>query len=135
LLVAVMLPRERDQSPHAPAIASTPPASDAIAQAAELPAPVQPAGDLAREATARYASLARSTSDSLSGVLALWQPAASQPGEPGEAAVLSEMAEGLRPLADSTSGAVRFLLDVLPQGEPADENPTSIDPAASHRAT
>ncbi len=87
--------------------------------------PAQPVGQLAREATARYATLARHTSDSLSGVLSLWQGPAAEEEVPGEGQtrgepLLAEVAAGLRPLAESTTGAVRFLLDVLPQDDAVD---------------
>lgn len=136
LLVAVMLPRERTNIASTAPAASAKPATDAVAQVHPAATPVLPAGQLAREATARYASLARTTSDSLAGALAFWQPTAPATTEPKDDAMLTEMAAGLRPLADSTTGAFRFLLDVLPQGEAAPVAPSeSIEPAANQRAT
>jgi hypothetical protein len=120
LLVMLVLPRRENQEASHPSLAAVAPQVE-LAQLEFLPA-AQPVGQLARDATARYATLARNTSESLSGVFSLWQPATPEPQASNEAPpprepLLAEMAAGLRPLADSTTGAVRFLLDVLPQGE------------------
>jgi hypothetical protein len=54
----------------------------------------------------------------------MWRPLAllpqdETPDAPTREPLLAEMAAGLRPLADSTTGAMSFLLDILPQGESA----------------
>jgi hypothetical protein len=47
------------------------------------------------------------------------------------------MAAGLQPLADSTTGAVSLLFDLLPQGETAGSAPTApvVEPAGNQAAT
>jgi hypothetical protein len=147
LLVAAILPRGR-QEMTTPVVAF-PPEQQQLARiepAVTLP-PAPAVGQLAREATAHYATLARNTSQTFAGVWSLWRPtveranvlhnmqaAQSGPDQP----LLAEMAAGLRPLADSTSGAVRFLLDVLPRGESSSEAvPVAdpIEPSAGQTAT
>jgi hypothetical protein len=117
------------------------PATAALAHIDPAPAPV---GELAREATSRYASLARSTSQSLSDVWSLWQPIAILAADESPTAdsassdpLLAEMASGLRPLADSTSGAMELLFKLLPQGESQNSAPPppAADPVARPAAT
>jgi hypothetical protein len=95
--------------------------------------PVPAVGALAQEATARYADLARDASGAISQVAWLLPgnstravDAASRPevSAPGNllngASTMTEVAAGFKPLADSTTGAVGFLLQVLPMGPPRD---------------
>ena len=126
LLVMVVVPR-RSAEPDRPAVARAvaPISVEAMARA-EVPEPaLAPVGQLAREATSRYATLAQNTSDSLSGVWSMWRPLTlpqqdeETAGAPAREPLLAEMAAGLRPLADSTAGAMSFLLDILPQGQSA----------------
>lgn len=132
LLAAIVLRPNERPLPHRPVVAQTLP--EAVApttkQLALLDSPPDvPVGELAREATSRYAALARNTHESLSDVWSLWQPKvmpAAGSGEPVAAAdepLLTEMASGLRPLAESTSGAMGFLLNLLPQGTPGQPIP------------
>jgi hypothetical protein len=123
LLVALTLPRQHEAMPDGGFAAATP-QQEQLAQVEHMGVPAQPVGQLAREATARYATLARNTSESFSGVLSLWQPSATEEGTGDEAQrepMLAEVAAGLRPLADCTTGAVRFLFDVLPQDGARDQ--------------
>lgn len=146
LLVAIVLrPNEQPQL-HRPVVAQTLPETNAPAkqQLALLDAPpVIPVRELAREATSRYATLARHTQESLADVWSLWPPQLepladsggldASAGEP----LLTEMAAGLRPLAESTSGAMGFLLNLLPQGEAGQSIPagTRLEAPTSQTAT
>src|SRR5688572_15556881 len=97
LLVALVLPRQQDQSVPDGGFAATP-QQEQLAQLEHINVPAQPVGQLAREATARYATLARNTSESFSGVLSLWQPSATEEGTGDEAPrdpMLAEVAAGL----------------------------------------
>jgi hypothetical protein len=141
LLVMIVLPDRQSREPQRPTVANTNlPQAEAVARI-EPPQPISapPVGQLAREATSRYATLARSTSDSLSEVWSLWPSSVEfiEDGSDSAEPLLAEMAAGLRPLADSTTGAMDFLFNLLPQGDaasPAPSAPTS-DPAAGQAAT
>lgn len=140
LLVMIVLPDRHSSAPQRPTVANTSvQPAEALARI-ESPEPLAaPVGQLAREATFRYATLARSTSDSLSEVWSLWQPMADAMEADSDATgpLLAEMAAGLRPLADSTTGAMDFLFNLLPQGDAASPAPPaqSSDPAAGRAAT
>lgn len=145
LLAAIVLRPNEQPQPHRPVVAQTLP--DAHAPAKEQLAlldssPDVPVGELAREATSRYASLARNTQESLADVWSLWQPqpkaaTSGAPAAPAGEPLLTEMAAGLRPLAESTSGAMGFLLNLLPQGEASQAVPDvrRLDAPASQTAT
>lgn len=110
-----------------PAVSVAPPVlNEAAPGGAELPA-----GLLARQATARYADLARDTQAVFTDVAALW-PSSAVAGLPAvndaeqvavasqvDPAVENPMAAGLKPLADSTAGTMSYLLDILPLGTPS----------------
>jgi hypothetical protein len=142
LLVTLVMRPDEQARPQRPVVAQTvlPPETE-VAQLDVRPA--LPVGELAREATSHYATLARSTQDSLAEVWSLWQPRhANEPdlasqSEATAAPLLAEMAAGLRPFAESTSGAMSFLLNVLPRGETPEPAPAApnLDPLAGQTAT
>jgi hypothetical protein len=72
VLLAVVLPRR--QADDAPVAAAAVPVQQELARLDPVTPARQPVGQLAREATARYATLVQDTSDSVAGALALWQP-------------------------------------------------------------
>lgn len=85
---------------------------------------VNPArSSLAQQAADCYAELAVETGKDLSHVMALVPDLSGStvarvlPPADGTSEVAQDVASGLRPLADSTSGAVSFLMDVLPGGQ------------------
>ena len=106
-------------------------------------------GDLALDATTRYADLARDTSSALAHVRFLL-PAAAEPlfAEsltansilPSQAVArlqpansLAEVAAGFKPLADSTTGAMHFLFNVLPVGRAPNDSATPAAPVSQER--
>ena len=134
----IVLPQRESPEPQRPTVANTAVQPTEALARIDLPEPpAAPVGQLAREATSRYATLARSTSESLSEVWSLWQSREGAADAVSTEPLLAEMAAGLRPLADSTSGAMDFLFNLLPQGEAAPHSPPapSSEPAAGQAAT
>ncbi len=119
LLAAVVLWHRDSDAPPAPAAAAP------------------PLGELARDATARYLELAGETKLGLADAMLL-APGAGQPqsGAEGDDApgLISQLAEGFNPLAESTSVAVSALFTMTPLNEsprdatPLDATPLNVEP-------
>lgn len=129
----------RDRQPHqpvaapAPALAAAPvPVPVIVAAPAPAQTPSAPVGVLARQATEKYADLARDTQSALAGMsmllphmdidmdLNMDEPAAqSDPVNDDASPLTTQVAAGLKPLADSTTGAMSFLWNMLPHSQPA----------------
>lgn len=116
LLIATTISWNANQPKNA-AVAPVVPKADATAQAKPTDRPGL--DRLSREAAANYRELAATTGRSLNSALSVMQPplnpanAASKPA-PSQDDWLRAVPGGLRPLSNSTSGAVSSLLRVVP---------------------
>jgi len=124
LLIATTISWQSHQATNA-GVAPVAPQANATAQA--KPAQRPGLDRLSRQAAANYRELAASTGRSLNSALSVMQPspkpevAAAKPA-PSQDDWLRSVPGGLRPLSNSTSGAVSSLLRVVPGADDDDRD-------------